>query len=126
MEFKAVYPILGFEDEKEYVLEQIDNMFYKLKGKTVEFTLINPFTLMNDYDFEVEEEFAKNLKLEEGNILVLNILTLQNPFLETTVNCAAPVILNIKEGLLGQAVLDKYDYSLAKPLKDFVKADNEN
>ncbi len=126
MEYKVVYPILGFENEKDYVLEQIDDMFYKLKGKNVEFTLINPFKIRKDYDFEVDEEFAKNMKLKKGNILVLNILTLQNPFLETTVNFAAPVILNIKDKLLGQAVLDKYNYSLAKPLKDFVKADNEN
>ncbi len=126
MKFKIVYPILGFEDEKEYVLEQIDDMFYKLKGKNVEFTLINPFKIRNDYDFEVDEKFAEDLNLEKGNILVLNILTLQNPFLETTVNFAAPVILNLKDKLMGQAVLDKYNYSLAKPLKDFIKDNNEN
>ena len=101
-------------------------MFYKLKGKNVEFTLINPFTIRNDYDFEVDEEFAKNMKLKEGNFLVLNILTLQKPFLETTVNFAAPVIVNIEDKLLSQAVLDKYNYSLARPLKDFVKVDDEN
>ncbi len=126
MKFKVVYPILGFEDEKEYVLEQIDDMFYKLKGKNVEFTLINPFTIRKDYDFEVDEKFAENLNLEKGNILVLNILTLQNPFLETTVNFAAPVILNLKDKLMAQVVLDKYNYSLAKPLKDFIKDNNEN
>ena len=126
MKFKVVYPILGFENEKEYELIQIDDMFYKLKGKNVEFTLINPFTIRNDYDFEVDEEFAKNMKLKEGNFLVLNILTLQKPFLETTVNFAAPVIVNIEDKLLSQAVLDKYNYSLARPLKDFVKVDDEN
>ncbi len=126
MKFKVVYSILGFEDEKEYVLEQIDDMFYKLKGKNVEFTLINPFTIRKDYDFEVDEKFAENLNLEKGNILVLNILTLQNPFLETTVNFAAPVILNLKDKLMAQVVLDKYNYSLAKPLKDFIKDNNEN
>ncbi len=126
MEFQALYPILGFENEKKYILEQIDDMFYKLKGDNVEFTLINPFTIRKDYDFEVNGEFAEKLNLQKGNILVLNILTLQNPFLETTVNFAAPVILNLKDKLLGQAVLDKYDYSLAKPLKDFIKVENEN
>ncbi len=126
MKFKVVYPILGFEDEKEYVLEQIDDMFYKLKGKNVEFTLINPFTIRKDYDFEVDEKFAEDLNLKKGNILVLNILTLQNPFLETTVNFAAPVILNINDKLMAQVVLDKYNYSLAKPLKDFIKDNNEN
>ena len=126
MKYKVVYPILGFEDEKEYVLEKLDDMFYKLKGKKVEFTLINPFTIRNDYDFEVDEEFAKNMKLKEGNVMVLNILTLQKPFLETTVNFAAPVILNVEDKLLGQAVLERYNYSLARPLKDFVRQENED
>ncbi len=126
MKFKVVYPILGFEDEKEYVLEQIDDMFYKLKGKNVEFTLINPFIIRKDYDFEVDEKFAEDLNLEKGNILVLNILKFQNPFLETTVNFAAPIILNIKDKLIAQVVLDKYNYSLAKPLKDFIKDNYEN
>jgi len=126
MEFNVIYPILGFENEKKFFLEEIDNMFYKLKGEDVEFTLINPFAIRNDYDFEVDEEFAKTMKLKQGDILVLNILTLQNPFLETTVNFAAPLILNIKDKLLGQAVLDKYNYSLARPLKDFIKVKDED
>jgi len=125
MKFKAIYPILGFEEEKEYELEQIDDIFYKLKGKNVSFTLINPFTIRDDYDFEVDEKFANDLKLKEGNFLVLNILTLNEPFLDSTVNFAAPVILNIEDRLLGQAVLDKYNYSLARALRDFVKEKND-
>jgi len=126
MKFKVVYPILGFEDEKEFELEEIDDIFYKLKGKNVSFTLINPFAIRDDYDFEVDEKFANDLKLKEGNFLVLNILTLNEPFLDSTVNFAAPVILNIKDRLLGQAVLDKYNYSLARTLKDFIKDESEN
>jgi len=125
MKFEAIYPILGFEDEKVYELEQIDDIFYRLKGKKVSFTLINPFTIRDDYDFEVDEKFANDLKLKEGNFLVLNILTLNEPFLDSTVNFAAPVILNIEDKLLGQAVLDRYNYSLARPLRDFVKEKND-
>ena len=126
MKFKVVYPILGFEDEKEFELEEIDDMFYRLEGKNVSFSLINPFTIRDDYDFELDEEFAKNMKLKEGNVLVLNILTLEEPFINSTINFAGPIILNIEDKLLGQAVLDKYNYSLARPLKDFIKSEDEN
>jgi len=126
MKFKVVYPILGFEDEKEFELEEIDDMFYRLEGKNVRFSLINPFTIRDDYDFELDEEFAKNMKLKEGNVLVLNILTLEEPFINSTINFAGPIILNIEDKLLGQAVLDKYNYSLARPLKDFIKSEDEN
>jgi len=126
MKFKVVYPILGFEDEKEFELEQIDDIFYKLKGKKVEFSLIDPFKLRDDYDFEVDDDFVEKMKLNENNVMVLNILTLQKPFIESTINFAAPLIFNVEEKLISQAVLDKYNYSLKKALKDFIRIEDEN
>lgn len=126
MKYEVVFSILGFEDEKYYELEQIDEIFYRLKGQKAEFTLINPFVLRDDYDFDINDEFAKKLKLNKNNVFVLNILTLNEPFLESTVNFAAPVVLNTKDKILGQIVLDKYNYSLARPLKDFMGNKNEN
>ena len=126
MRYEAVFPILGFEDEKYYDLEQIDEIFYKLKSKNVEFVLVNPFMLRDDYDFDLDDEFAKKMRLNEKNVFVLNILTVEEPFLESTVNFAGPVIFNTEDKLLGQAVLDKYNYSLARPLKDFIGNKNEN
>jgi len=126
MRYEAVFPILGFEDEKFYDLEQIDEVFYKLKGENVEFTLINPFILRNDYDFDLDDEFAKKMKLDKNNVFVLNILTINEPFLESTVNFAAPLIFNKKDKFLAQAVLEKYNYSLSRALKDFIGDDNEN
>jgi len=126
MKYKAIYPILGFENEKEYELSHIEGPFYSLKGKNVSFTLINPFFLRDDYDFEVDDEFAKNLNLNENNVMVLNILTSNTPFEESTINFAAPLIFNVEDKVFGQAVLEKYNYSLARPLKDFLGDSNEN
>jgi len=126
MKYKVVYPILGFEDEKEYELTQIEGPFYKLEGKKASFTLIDPFFLRNDYDFEIEDEVAKKLKLNENNVLVLNIVTLNTPFEESTVNFAGPLIFNKEDKLMAQIVLDKYNYSLARPLKEFMGDGNEN
>ena len=126
MRYEVIFPILGFEDEKYYEVEQIDEIFYKLKGKNVEFTLINSFILRNDYDFTINDDFAKKMKLNKENVFVLNILTINEPFLESTVNFAAPVVFNIKDKLLAQVILDKYNYSLARPLKDFIGEKNED
>ena len=126
MRYEVIFPILGFEDEKYYELGQIDEVFYKLKGKNIEFTLINPFILRNDYDFSINDDFAKKMKLNKENVFVLNILTINEPFLESTVNFAAPVVFNIKDKLLAQVILDKYNYSLARPLKDFIGEKNED
>ena len=124
MKYKVVLPILGFEDVKEFELEKIDDNFFSLKSEKVDFTLVNPFILRNDYDFEISESEQEALKLNENsNYSVLNILIVNKPFLESTVNFAAPLIFNIDEKLMGQVVLDKYNYSLMEPLKNFVKGE---
>jgi len=120
MKFKVVLPILGFEDEKEFELEEVSDIFYRLKGKNVTFTLVNPFALRNDYDFEISESEQNALGLDENKkFLVLNIVTLNDDFLKSTVNFAAPLIFNLDDKVMGQVILDKYPYSLADPLEKF-------
>ena len=126
MKYKIVYPILGFEDEKEYELTHIEGPFYKLEGKKASFTLIDPFFLRDDYDFEIDDEIANNLKLIPENVMVLNIMAVEKPFENSTVNFAAPLIFNKDDKLMAQVVLDKYNYSLARPIKDFLKEKDEN
>ena len=126
MKYRALYPILGFENEKEYRLSHIEGPFYKLEGKNVSFTLIDPFFLRNDYDFELDDEFTEKLNLNENNVMVLNILTPAKPFEKSTVNFAAPLVFNTEDKIFGQAVLDKYNYSLARELGDFLGEENES
>ncbi len=126
MKYKVVYPILGFENEKEYELSHIEGPFYKLEGKNVSFTLIDPFFIRNDYGFELDDEFTEKLNLNENNVMVLNILTPAKPFEESTINFAAPLIFNTEDKIFGQAILDKYNYSLARKIGDFLGEENEN
>jgi flagellar assembly factor FliW len=122
MKFKVVLPILGFENEDEFELEKINDTFYKLKGKNVNFTLVNPFILRSDYDFEISDSESEALELDENTkFLVLNILTHEEPFLNSTVNFAAPLIFNLDKNIMGQVILDKYNYGLAEPLNKFIK-----
>ena len=123
MKYKVVLPILGFEDIDEFDLKEIEPNFYKLIGKDVSFTLINPAILRNDYVFEIDEESQKKLKLNENsNYFVLNTMIINKPFIESTVNFAAPIIFNEDEKLMGQVILDKYPYSLTEPLSNYIKA----
>ena len=126
MKYTAVYPILGFENEKEYELSHIEGPFYKLEGENVSFTLIDPFFIRNDYSFELDDEFTEKLNLNENNVMVLNILTPATPFEESTINFAAPLIFNIEDKIFGQTILDKYNYSLARKIGDFLGERNEN
>jgi len=123
--YKVVLPILGFEDIKEFELQKIDDNFYMLKSPNVSFTLINPFFIRNDYDFEISDTDKETLKIDENsNFSVLNLMIVKKPFIESTVNFAAPIILNHDENILGQVIIQNEKYGLTEPLKNFVKAQN--
>ena len=125
MKFKVVLPILGFEDIKEFELEEINENFYTLKNeeKNVTFTLVNPFFL-REYDFEISENEQKKLELDDNTkFLVLNIMIVENPFIESTINFAAPLIFNLDKKIIGQVVLENSNYSLMEKLRDFIKSE---
>ena len=127
MKFEVVLPILGFEDEKSFELDEINDVFYKLKGENVNFTLINPFKIRDDYDFEISDNEQNILKLSENKpFLVLNIVTVNEPFENSTINFAAPLIFNLEDKVMGQVILDKYNYSLAEEIKNFFKEKDES
>jgi flagellar assembly factor FliW len=122
MKYKVVLPILGFEGIEEFELKEIEPNFYKLSNGDISFSLINPAIIRDDYVFEIDEEAQKKLKLNENsNYFVLNIMIINKPFIESTVNFAAPLIFNNDEKIMGQVVLDKYPYSLTDPLSNYVK-----
>jgi flagellar assembly factor FliW len=52
-------------------------------------------------------------------------VTLNEPFEESTINFAAPLIFNLKENLMGQVILDKYNYGLTEPIKNFLRKRSE-
>ena len=125
MKYKVVLPIFGFENIEEFDLEEIESNFYKLKSGEVTFTLINPSILRDDYVFDIDKTIQEKLKLtEDTNYFVLNIMIVKNPFIESTVNFAAPLIFNADEKIMGQVILDKSPYSLTEPLSNYVKDKN--
>ena len=132
MTYRAVLPILGFNDIDEYRLEKIDDIFYRLentKGQTPSFTLIQPAALRKDYVFDLPEAAAEKLKLKhEEDALVLNIMILDTPLENSHVNFIAPLVFNTAEELMGQVILDgaKYpDYGIAEPMKKYLQIQEE-
>ena len=124
MEFDIVAPIFGFEDVKKIKLEKIDDMFFKIIADKVSFTLINPFSVKPDYDFELDDAQKELLQLDNNtNFLVLNIMVVARPIENSTINFAAPMIFNIDKKIAGQIILDttKHNYLLDEPLRNFIK-----
>ena len=124
MKFKVVLPIMGFENINEYELEKIDDIFFKLVGENIRFTLINPFAVKNDYDVVVSELDKEKLGINENsNILILNNMIIATPLQNSTVNFASPIIFNVDTNQMGQVILENaLNYSLTDPLTNYIKS----
>ena len=127
MEFKVVLPILGFEGIDKYDLEKIDDVFFKLKGGDVSFTLIDPFAIKPDYDVVISQSDKEKLKInDKSNILILNNMIVATPLQNSTINFASPLIFNIDEKIMGQVILENAQhYSLTDPLANYLKDTND-
>lgn len=128
MLFEIKSPILGFEHVKTMRLERIDDIFLRItntEGSVPSFTLINPFVLRG-YEFEIPTALELLLDLKNcKNILVANIMVLQKPLEDSTINFLAPLVFNFDNKTMAQVVLDSLEYpqySIAEPFKNFCKA----
>lgn len=132
MVFEVKSPILGFEDVSKMRLEKIDDLFMKLSNaedSSPIFTLINPFAL-RAYDFEIPTALQLLLEIENHeDVLVGNIMVLQNPIENSTINFLAPVVFNVKNKTMAQVVLDsaKYpQYGLSESIDSYYQDQIEN
>jgi len=125
MKFEVVLPILGFENINEYELEKIDDIFFKLEGGEVSFTLINPFAVKPDYDVIISQNDKEKLEIkEDSNILILNNMIVATPLQNSTINFASPIIFNIDNNKMGQVILENaQNYSLTDPLANYIKGE---
>ncbi len=125
MKYKLSVPLLGFETIKEMELEKIDDIFMRLTDANsgISFTLVDPFTL-REYDFEIPENFQKILEInKDSKLLVYNIMILQNPIKNSTINFLAPIIFNQNKKTMAQIVLDntKYkNYSIVDKISNYL------
>ena len=132
MKYRAVMPILGFDEVVDYDLEPIDEIFYRLTAEGSDapsFTLIQPAALRSDYLFDLPDAAAQRLELtKEEDAMVLNIMIVDTPLENSHVNFVAPLVFNKSNGKMAQVVLDsaRYpDYGLAEPLRDYLQTSTE-
>lgn len=104
--------IPGFEDEKEFILLPIEgnDIFQVLQSSNtpnVAFIVTNPYTLVADYSFDIDEPTIELLDVEKPeDIFVLGILTLKQPFETSTINLQAPLIFQMNSRKAKQMILN--------------------
>ncbi|MCG6794628.1 MULTISPECIES: flagellar assembly protein FliW [Geobacillus] len=105
----------GFADKKRFVLLPLaDTPFVILQSvetPALGFVLIEPFSYFPTYEFELDEATVEQLNIEsERDVAVYVILTVADPFHETTANLQAPVVINVHKRLGKQVILTNPPY----------------
>jgi flagellar assembly factor FliW len=123
--YKVIGNILGFEETINVEISEIDELFSTIKdtnNKDIVFTIINPYAL-REYSFDLPSDIKVILEInEKSNISVYNVVVIQNPLENSTINFLAPIIVNNDNNKLAQAVLNSkkhQDFGMTESIKSF-------
>lgn len=118
--FKKGLP--GFEYLKKFIIFPVEenelfSILHSIENKKVGLVVVSPFIIFKDYEFKLSDEKLKELKISSPDeVLVLNTVTLNSNVQHITANLKAPIIINIKEKLGEQIIIDNDKYKIKQPL----------
>ncbi|MEC3882775.1 flagellar assembly protein FliW [Halobacillus sp. HZG1] len=112
IEFPAGLP--GFESYHSFVLLPVDELGTYFALQSVEeaglsLIVTNPYHFYKDYEFDIEEEKLGIMRTED--VAVYNVVTLRDPFDESTLNLQAPIVMNTAVGKAKQLILNQPEYN---------------
>ncbi|MGG0662683.1 flagellar assembly protein FliW [Viridibacillus arvi] len=115
--------IPGFEGAKKFIILPLEQespfaILQSIEQVEVGFVVAFPFLFKKNYAFDLPKSDKVSLKAEvESDIVTYSIVTLKDPFESSTLNLLAPVLINIKEKIGKQIVLqDNEKYALRHPI----------
>lgn len=118
MTFTVKSPILGFEDIRSVEIKPLEGGFFKITSKErdegkkpVSFSVVNPYSLRPDYDFELPTPYQVLMDIDDSSELqVYNVVMLSKTIEDSGVNFLAPIVCNVKNKTLSQVVLEPKFY----------------
>jgi flagellar assembly factor FliW len=123
--FKKGLP--GFKELKKFIIFPLESneafsILHSIEDIEVGLVLVSPFSIAADYEFKIPDTYIKELEIvKPEDVLVLTTVTLSSSTENMTTNLKAPIIINIKEKLGEQLILDNDKYKIKEPL---FKGDN--
>lgn len=118
--FKKSLP--GFEGLKKFILfvveeNELFSILHSIENEEIGLIVMTPFSLVKDYEFKLDEKKLHELRIESPQeVLILNTVTLGSKVEDITTNLKAPIIINIKQRLGEQIILDNDSYKIKHPL----------
>jgi len=121
MDIKFRKPLLGFDNLVEFEIVDVEiNRIFKevnsLEDENIGFLAISPFDMDDNYEIKLSDNDIKELEIENPeDVLLLNIITLGDSLATSTVNMRAPIVINIKNKLASQIVIQNDKYNIKAP-----------
>lgn len=112
----------GFENLKKFIIFTLEEnkmfrMLHSIEDTEIGLIVVSPLQVIKDYQFELRKSEIKDLDLkEEKDAVVYNTVCLNKDIYKITVNLRAPIIINTKNNLGEQLILDNEEYNVKYPL----------
>ena len=120
--------IIGFENYRSYVLldESDEHSPFKCLQSTEDsslaFMLLDPFTVRQDYEVEIDESTAAQLAINNNDdIVIFVIVVVPENIKMMSFNLKAPIIINARVKKGAQYIIDKSDYRVRHYLADEIE-----
>ncbi|MBU8731777.1 flagellar assembly protein FliW [Cytobacillus oceanisediminis] len=107
--------IPGFLEEKEFYILPLEGtdlfVLQSVKTPEVAFIVTDPFVLFPQYEFDLPKEALEKLEIQtDKDVATFAILTVRDPFEETTANLQAPLVINQTKKIGKQIILNQTPY----------------
>lgn len=87
-----------------------------IDDKDISIPIVNPFVLKPDYEIIVEDDELDLIQTrDEEELVVLNIMVLSDDLSKMTVNLMAPLLINMKEMIGAQIMMDYKTLPISYP-----------
>lgn len=125
--FKSGLP--AFYDEKRFIIikddENKDSIFcwlQSVKTPSLIFALIDTCSVIPEYNPLVDDESISDLgEYNEQDFMVYSIVSVPDNVANITINLKAPIIINMKDGIGKQVIVNNEDYSIQHKIFDKLK-----
>lgn len=120
IQFKKGLP--GFENLTKFLLVPVEendvfSILQSIEDTSVGIVVASPLNLIDEYNIEIQESIRKDLNIEnDSDAYVFNTITLNSDIKKITSNLKAPIIINIKDKLGEQIILNDDKYEIKHPL----------
>lgn len=122
--------LMGFEEYKKYTIlydveggkDSTISWLQSTEEPGLALPVVNPLTILNDYNPTVEDEVLKHIgELTSENLVVLLTMTVPSDITKTTANMKAPLIINSDSRKGCQIIAENPDYEIKYNIYEAVR-----